>query len=227
MAESEEELKEHPDEGERGEWKSWFKTQHSWRSWSWHPVPSLHDKQTGKQWKQWQTSIFLGSKITVDSDCSHESKKMLTPWKKSYDQPRQHIKKQRHYFANKGLYSQSCGFSSSPVQMWELNYKESWVPENWCLWTVVLEKILESPLDSKEIKLVHPKGNQPWIPIGSTDAEAGAPVVWPPNVNDRFIGKDPDAWKGWRQKEKGDNRGWDGWIVSLTQWTWTWANSGR
>ena len=97
---------------------------------------------------------------------------MLTPWKKSYDQLRQHIKKQRHCFANKGPSSQSYGFSSSHVWMWELNYKESWVLKNWCFWTVVLEKTLESPLDCKEIKPVNPKGNQPWIFLGGTDAEA-------------------------------------------------------
>ena len=90
--------------------------------------------------------IFLGSQITADGDCSHEIK-TLAPWKKSYDQPRLHIKKQRHYFANKGPYSQSYRFSSSHVQMWELDYKESWVLKNWCFWTVVLEKALESPLD--------------------------------------------------------------------------------
>ena len=96
---------------------------------------------------------------------------MLAPWKKSYDQPRQHIKKQRHFFANKGLSSQSYVFSSSHVWMWELDYKESWVPKNWCSWSMVLEKTLENPLDCKEIELVHPKGNQSWIFIGRTDAE--------------------------------------------------------
>ena len=94
--------------------------------------------------------IFLGSKITADGDCSHEIK-MLAPWKKNYDQPRQHIKKQRHYFANKGPTNQSYGFSSSHIWMWELDYRESWMLKNWCFWTVVLEKTLESPLDSQEI----------------------------------------------------------------------------
>ena len=104
--------------------------------------------------------IFLDSKITADGDCSHEIKKMLAPWKKSYDQPRQHIKKQRHYFANKDPSSQGYGFSSSQVWMWELDYEESWAQKNWCFWTVVLEKTLESPLDCKEIQPVHPKGDQ-------------------------------------------------------------------
>ena len=102
-----------------------------------------------------------GSKITADGDWSHEIK-TLAPWKKSYDQPRQHIKKQRHYFANKGLSSQSYESSSSHVWMWELNYKESWVLKNWCFWNVVLEKTLQSPLDCKEVQPVHPKGNQSW-----------------------------------------------------------------
>ena len=100
--------------------------------------------------------------------------KMLAPWKKSYDQPRQHIKKQRHYFVNKCPSIQSYGFSSSHVWRWELDYKESWVPQNWCFWTVVLAKTLENPLDSKEIQLVHPKGNQSWIFIGRTDVGVSA-----------------------------------------------------
>ena len=131
------------------------------------------------------------------------NKKMLAPWKKRYDQPRQHIKKQRHYFANKCLSSESCGFSSSHVWMWELNYKESWVPKNWCFWTVLLEKILESPLNCKEIQPVNSKENQSWIFIGRTDAEAEAPILWPPDAKSLFIGKDPDAGKDWGQEEKG------------------------
>ena len=97
--------------------------------------------------------------------------KTLGPWKKSYDQPRQHIKKQRHYLANKGLSSQSYGFSSCHVWMWFWDYKESWVLKNWCFWTVVLEKTLESPLDCKEIQPVHPKGNQSWIFTGKTNVK--------------------------------------------------------
>ena len=107
---------------------------------------------------------------------------MLTPWKESYDQPRQHSKKQRHYLVNKCPSGQGYGFSSSHVWMWELDYKESWVPKNWCFWTVVLEKTLESPLDCKETQPVHPKGNQSWIFIGRTDAKAETPTHWPPNV---------------------------------------------
>ena len=118
-----------------------------------------------------------------------------------YDQPRQHIKKQRHSFANKGLSSQSYGFSSSHVWMWELDLKESWALKNWCFWTVVLEKTLESPLDCKEIQPVHPKGNQSWIFIGRTDAET--PTLWPPDMKNWLTGEDPDAGKDWRWEEKG------------------------
>ena len=126
---------------------------------------------------------------------------MLAPWKKSYDQPRYYIKKQRHYFAKKGPSSQSFGFSSGHVWMWEMDYKESWAPKNWCLWTVVLEKTLESPLDCKEIQPVHSKGDQPWVFFGRNDAET--PITWPPDAKNWLIGKDPDAGKDWRWEEKG------------------------
>ena len=128
---------------------------------------------------------------------------MLAPWKKSYDKSRQHIKKQRHYFTDKGPSSQSYGFSSSHVWMWELDCKESWALKNWYFWTVVLEKTLGSPLYCKEIKLVNPKGNQSCIFIGRTDAEVEAPILWPPDVNNWLIGKDPDAGKDWEQEKKG------------------------
>ena len=128
---------------------------------------------------------------------------MLTPWKESCDQPRQHIKKQRHYFVNKDPSSQGYGFSSSHVWMLELDYKESWVPKNLCFWTVVLEKTLESPLDCKKIQPVHPKGDQSWVFIGRTDAEAETPILWSPDAKNWLIGKDPDAGKDWGQEEKG------------------------
>ena len=128
----------------------------------------------------------------------------LSPWKKSRGKPRQHIKKQRHHFAHKGLYSQSYGFSSSHVWMWELEHKECWAPKSWHFQTVVLEKTLESPLDCKEITPVNPKGNQPWIFIGRTDAEAEALILWPSDAKSWLIGKDPGAGKDWRQKEKGE-----------------------
>ena len=120
---------------------------------------------------------FLGSKITADHDCSHEIKRHLFFRIKSiYDQPRKHIKRQRHYFASKGPSSQGYGFSSDHVWMWELDYKESWAPNNWCFWTVLLEKTLQSPLDCKEIQPVHPKGNQSWLFIERTDIEAETPI---------------------------------------------------
>ena len=130
---------------------------------------------------------------------------MLAPWKKSYDNSRKCIKKQRHYSADKGPYSQSYGFSSSHVWMWEweLDHKECWALKNWCFWTVVLEKTLESPLDCKDIKSVNSKGNQSWIFIGGTDAEAEAPIFWPTGVKSRLIGKDPVAGKDWKQEVKG------------------------
>ena len=121
----------------------------------------------------------------------------------SYDQPRQHIRKQRHYFANKGPSSQSYGFSSSHVWMWELDYEESWVLKHWCFWTVVLEKTLESPLDYKEIQPVHSEGHQPWVFFGTNDAKAETPILWPPDVKSWLIWKDPYAGKDWRQEEKG------------------------
>ena len=129
--------------------------------------------------------------------------KLKDAWKKSYDQPRQHIKKQRHYFANKGLSSQTYDFSSSQVWMWELDYKESWALKKWCFWTVVLEKSVQSLLDYQEIKAVNPKGNQSWILIGSTDAEAETPILWPPDAKNWLLGRDPDAGKDWRQEETG------------------------
>ena len=118
------------------------------------------------------------------------NEKTLVPWKKSYDQSRQHITKQRHSFADKGLSSQGYGFPSSHVWMWVLDYQQRRMPKNWCFWTVVLEKTLESPLDCKEIQLGHPKGYQSWIFTGSTDAEAETPVLWPPDVRNWLIGKD-------------------------------------
>ena len=127
---------------------------------------------------------------------------MLAAWKKSYDRPRQHIKKQRHYFANKGLSSQSYGFSSSHVWMWELDYKESWAPKDWCFWTVVLEKTLESPLDCRVFKPVSHKGNQSWIFTGRTDTKAETPILWPPDAKNWLIWKDPDAGKDRRQEKR-------------------------
>ena len=126
---------------------------------------------------------------------------MLACWKKRYYRPRQHIKKRRHHFADKDLSIQI--YSSSHVWMWELDHKESWAPKNWCFWTVVLEKTLESPLDCKKIKPINPKGNQSWVFIGRTDGEAETPILWPPDAKSWLIWKDPDDGKDWRQEEKG------------------------
>ena len=157
--------------------------------------------------------IFLGSKITEDGDCSHEIKRSGSLEEYA---PRQHIKMQRHYFVNKGPSSQSYGFSSSHFQMWELDYKENWGSKNWCFWTVVLENMLECPLDSKEFQQVHPKGNRSWIFIGRTDAEGETPILWPPDAKNRIIWKDPDAGKDWGQEEKGMTEdemvGWHHWL---------------
>ena len=151
------------------------------------------------------------------------NEKTLVPWKKSYDQPGQNLK---NYFVNKGPSSQSYGFSSNHVWMWELDYKESWVLKNWCFWTVVLEKTIESPLDYKEIQPVSPKGNQSWVFIGRTNAEAEMPILWPPDVKNWLVWKDPDAGKDWRLEEKGTTEdemlGWHLW----TLWTWVWVSSG-
>ena len=154
---------------------------------------------------------------------------MLAPWKKSYDQPRQQVKKQRYYFANKGPSSQSYGFSSSHVWMWELDCKESWAPKNWSFWIVVLEKTLESPLDCKEIQPVHPKGNQSWMFIGRTDAEVKSPIIWLPDVKNWLVGKDPVACKDWRREEKGTTEdavvGWHQWLNGH-EFEWTPGDSG-
>jgi len=125
---------------------------------------------------------------------------------------------------NRGLYSQSYGFSSSHIQMWRLDHKEGWASKNWCFWIVVLEKTLESPLDCKVIKSVSPKGNQAWIFIGRTDADT--PIFWSPDAKSQFIRKDR-CWERLRTRGEEGNRGWDGWGASLTQWTWVWAHTGR
>ena len=157
----------------------------------------------GEQWKQWQTLFFAAPKSLQMVTAAMKFKKMFAPWKKSYEQPRQHIKNQRHYFVNKGPSGQGYGFSSRNVWMWELDYKENWALKNWCFWTVVLEKTLESPLDCKEIQPVHPKGDQSWVFTGRTDVEAETPILWPPHAKSWLIGKDPDAGEDWGQEEKG------------------------
>ena len=135
------------------------------------------------------------------------------------------IKKQRHYFVNKGPSSQGYGFSCGHVWMWELDCEESWVPKTWCFWTVVLEKTLESPLDCKEIQPVHSEGDQPWAFFGRNDAKAETPVLWPPHAKSWLIER-LWCWEGLGTGGEGDDRGWDGWMASPTRWTWVWVNSG-
>ena len=145
--------------------------------------------------------IFLGSKITVDGDYNHEIKRCLLLGREAMTNLDSILKKQRHYSAKKGLCSQRYSFSSSHVWMWKLDYKEIWALKNWCFWTMVLEKTLESPLAFKGIQPVNTKENQAWIFVGRTDTEA--PLLWPPDVKSPLIRKDPDAGKDWRHEEKG------------------------
>ena len=171
--------------------------------------------------------IFEGSRITADGDCSHEIKRRLLLGRKVMTNL-DSILKSRHYFANKGLSSQGYGFSSSHVWMWELDCEESWALKNWCFWTVVLEKTLESPWDCKEIQPVHPKGDQSRVFIGRTDAEAETPILWPPDdwlSNELTHWKRLCIWERLRAGGEGDDRGWDSWMASLTQWTWVWVIS--
>ena len=154
-------------------------------------------------------SLFIFSisfALHLDGDCSREIKRHLFLGRKAMTNLDSILRSKDIYFAIKGPSSQGYGFSSGHVWMWELDHKEVWAPKNWCFWTVVLEKTLESPLDRKEIKPVNPKGNQPWIFTERTDAEAEAPRLWSLNLNSGFIRKHPDAGKGWRQRRRGQQR---------------------
>ena len=180
----------------------------------------------GKHWKPWQI-LFVGgggAKITVDGTAAMKLKDTCSLEQKLW-KTWEHIKKQRHYVADKGLSSQSYVFSSSHVWMWELDYKESWSQKNWCFWTVVLEKTLESPLDCKEIQSVHPKGDQSRMHWKDW--------CWSWNSNNLVTCceelthlKRPWCWERLKAGGEGDDRGWDGWMASLTRWTWVWVNSG-
>ena len=162
-------------------------------------------------------------KITVDGDCSHEIK-TLAPWKKSCDQPRQHIKKQRCYFANKGLSSQSYGFSSGHVWMWELDHKGGWLSKNWCFQTVVLKKTLDSPWDRRSslsiLKVINPEYSLKGLML-KLKLQYFGHLMWRADSFEKtlVLGKIEVG-------REGDDRGWDGWMASLTQWTWVWLNSG-
>ena len=142
--------------------------------------------------------LFLGSKFTTDGDCGHNIRRPLPLGRKTVTNLC--AEKQRHHFADKGLYSQGYGLPSGHIWLCELDHKEGRTPKNWCLWTVVLEKTPESPMDRKEIEPVNLERDQPWIFAGRTDAEA--PILWPPDAKNWLIIKDPDAGKDWRQEEK-------------------------
>ena len=169
---------------------------------------------------------FGGSKITADGDCSHEIKRCLLLGRKVIINVDRILKKQRQYFANKGPSNQSYGFSSSHVWMWELDCKESWVMKNWCFWTVVLEKTLESPLDFEEnkpviLKEINPEYSLEGLMLKLKFQYFGHPIFWPTHWK-RFW-----CWERLRAKRDGSDREWGGWMASLTQWTWVWANSGN
>ena len=181
----------------------------------------------GKQWKQWNTLLIRASKITAVSDCSHEIKRRLLLGRET-DKSTQRIRTQRHYSADKGPSSRSYDFSRSHVWMCDLDHKEGWALRNWCFWTVVLEKTLESPLDCKEIKPANPKGTQTWIFIGRTDAETLSLATW---CTDWLIGKDPEAWKDWRQEKGVIEDEMSAWPHQLNGHEWTnsmrWARTGK
>ena len=184
----------------------------------------------GNRWETVETVadfIFGGSKITVDGDCSNEIKRCLLLGRKVMTNLDREVKKQRGYFANKGPSSQGYGFSSSHVWMWELDYKESWTLKNWCFWTMVLEKTLESPLDCKEIQPVHPRGDQFWMFFGRTDIEAETLNILATWCEELTHLKRPWCWERLRAGGEGDDRGWNGSMASPTQCTWAWVNSEK
>ena len=181
------------------EWKSWLETQHSKNKN--HPVPSLHANILGNNGNS-DRRIFLGSIITANSDCSHEVKRCLLLGRKAMTNLDSILKSRDIILPTKVHLVKAMVF---PVVMygWELGDKESWASKNWCFWTVVLKKTLESPLDCKDVQPVHPKGHQSCIFIGRTDAEIEAPMLWPPDAKNWLIGKDPEARKDWGQEKKG------------------------
>ena len=166
--------------------------------------------------------IFLGSRITADVDCNDEIKRWLLLGKKAMTNLDSVLKSRDITLPTKVHLIKAMAFSSSHVWVWELDCKESWGPKNWCFWTVVLEKTLESPLDCKEIKPVNPKGNQSWILIGRTDAEAETPILWPPAAKTDSLEKTVML-ERFKSGGEWDDRGWDDLMVSPTQWTWVWA----
>ena len=181
----------------------------------------------GNRWRNSGNSVrlyFWGAPKSLEMVTVTMTLETITPWKKSNDQHRQYIQKQRRYFADLGPASQGYGFSCGHVWMWELYCDEGWAPKNWCFWTVVLEMTLESPLDCKEILPVHSEGDQPWDFFGRNGAEAETPVLWPPHAKSWLIGKDSDAGRDWGQEEKGTTEdemaGWHHWLNGReSKWT--------
>ena len=203
------------EESERREWKSWLKAQHSENED--HGIWSHHFMTGGETMETVTGFIFLwGSKITADGDCCHEIKRRLLFGRKVMTNLDSLLKSRDITVPTKVRLVKTMFFSSSHVWMWELDYKEGWLLRNWCFWTVLLEKTLEGILDWKEIQPVHPKRNQSWISFRRTDAEAGAPILWPPDAKNWLLGKDPDAGKDGRRGEKGTTEdemvGWHHWL---------------
>ena len=179
----------------------------------------------GKEWKQWQNIFWAPKSITADGDCSHEIKRHLLLGRKVMSDLDTILKSRDITSPAKVHLVKAMVF---PVVMYgcvSWDYKKSWVPKNWCFWSVVLEKTLESPLDCKGIQPVHPKGNQSWIFIGRTDAEAETPKLWLPDAKNWLIWKKPCCWVRLRAGGERDDRGWDGWMTSPNQWTWICVNS--
>ena len=184
------------------EWKSWLKTQHS-KNEDYGLSPITSWQIDGETMKTGTDFIFWGSKITADGGCYHEIKRFLLLGKKAMTNLDSTFKSRDITLPTNVRIVKAMVFSNSHVWMWELDHKEDWMPKNWCFWVVLLEKIPESPLDSKEIQQVNSKGNQSWIFIGRADAEAETPILWPPDAKSQFIRKDIDAGKDWKQEEKG------------------------
>ena len=200
MAESKRRTKEPLDESERGEWKSWLKTQHSKTKIM--ASGSIISSQIDGETMETETNFILGSsKITADGDWSHEIKRRLLLGRKPMTNLGSILKSRDINLPTKGSSSKSYGFSSGHVWMWELDYKESWAPKNWCFWTVVLEKTLESSLNCEEIQPAHPRGNQSWIFIGRTDAKVEAPILCLPDAKNWLIRKDTDDAKDVRLED--------------------------
>ena len=217
--------KEPLEKGQRGEWKSWLKTQHS-KEKIVASCPITSWQIDGETMETVTDFIFLGSKITAGCDCSHEIKRRLLLGRKVMTNLESILKSRDITLLIKGHILKAMVFGGSHVQMWALDHNDGWVWKNWGFQIVVLEKTLESSLDHKEIKPLNPKGNRSWIFIGRTDAEAEAPILWPPDTKSQ-LRKTPWCWERLKAGGEGDGREWDGWMASVTEWTRVWANTRR